>query len=102
MEDDLVILAKNQEANMDPFGQYENDKVSKRLHEELQNFNDIDESIRDDLTYTNIGFGRNCSTLPVFQNSIISGNICSLNPKQSQIFEIMHKWSRDYVKDISS
>ena len=54
------------------------------------------------MIYADIGFGCNRSTLPVFQDSIISENICTLNPKQRQVFEIIHKWSRDYGKNLSS
>ena len=101
VEDALERLATHQEANIDPFGQYENDEVNDRLNEELQNL-DIDESFRDEMIYADIGFGCNRSTLPVFQDSIISENICTLNPKQRQVFEIIHKWSRDYGKNLSS
>ena len=51
---------------------------------------------------TDIGFGCNHSILLVFQDSIIKENVCSLNPKQRQDFEVIHKWSRDYVKNLSS
>ena len=63
---------------------------------------DIDESFRDDMIYIDIGFGCNRSTLPLFQDSIISENIRSLNLKQRQVFEVINKWSRDYVKNLSS
>ena len=65
VEDALERLATHQEANIDPFGQYENDEVNDRLNEELQNL-DIDESFRDEMIYADIGFGCNRSTLPVF------------------------------------
>ena len=65
---------------MDQFGQCENDEVNDRLSEELKIL-DIDESLRDYITYTDIGFCSNHSTLPVFQDSIISENIFSLNTK---------------------
>lgn len=38
LEDALETLAANQEANMDSFGQYENDEFNDRLNEELQNW----------------------------------------------------------------
>ena len=63
---------------------------------------DIDESFRDDITYTDIRYGFNRTTLPVFQDSILRENICSLNNKQRQVFEIIHKWSTDYIKNLSS
>ena len=42
-----------------------------------------------------------CSTHPVFQDSLINETIRSLNVKQRQVFDVIHKWARDYVKNIS-
>ena len=84
---------------MDRFGHYENDDVNDRLSNKLQNLK-IDESFRDDVTYTGTGFGCNCYTVLVFQDSI-GENISSLNPKQRQVFEIIHQWSKDYIKNLS-
>ena len=47
VEDALESLATNQEANIDLFGQQENDEVTERLNEELENIN-IDDSFVDE------------------------------------------------------
>ena len=54
------------------------------------------------MIHADIGLGRNGSTLPLYQDSVISENIRSLNAKQRQLFEVIHKWSRDYMKNLSS
>ena len=46
--------------------------------------------------------GFSCSTNPVFQDSLINENIRSLNVKQRQVFDVIHKWARDYAKNWSS
>ena len=33
---------------------------------------------------------------------MINENIRSLNVKQRQVFDVLHKWARDYVKNLSS
>ena len=48
------------------------------------------------------GLGCNNSALPLFQYSVISKSTHSLNAKQQQLFEVAHKWSRDYMKNLSS
>ena len=53
------------------------------------------------MIHANIGLSRNGSTLPLYQGSVISENIHSLNAKQRQLFEVIHKWSRDYTKNLS-
>lgn len=60
---------------------------------------DVDESFIDGFTYNNIVSRCYCSILAVFKDSMIRGSIASLNPKQRQVFEIIHKWSRDNVKN---
>ena len=55
----------------------------------------------DDTIHDNIGLGCNGSTFPLFQDSVIDENICSLNAKQRQLFKVTNKWSRDYMKDLS-
>ena len=54
------------------------------------------------MIHADIGLGGNGYTVPLYQDSVISENICSLNAKQRQLFEVIHKWSRDYMKNLSS
>ena len=75
-------------------------KKLDRLDEDFQNLNN-DESFVDDKIHADIGLGCSGSTLPLFQDSVIGENICSLNAKQRQLFKVTNKWSRDYMKDLS-
>ena len=102
VEDALERLATNQESNIDPFGQQENEEVSERLNEDFKDLNSDESFVDDDMIHADIGLGRNGSTLPLYQDSIISENIRSLNAKQRQLFEVIHNWSRDYMKNLSS
>ena len=36
--------------------------------------------------------------LPAIPDNIMKGNIRSLNMKQREIFNFIHKWSRDYIR----
>ena len=82
LEDAWERLATNQEANIGLFGQQENDEVTERLNEELENIN-IDHSFVDEeFTYNNIGSFNNSCPLTVFQDSVIIEIIRSLNAKQ--------------------
>ena len=54
------------------------------------------------MIHADVGLGCDGSTLPLCQDSVISENIRSLNAKQRQLFEVIHKWSRDYMKNLSS
>ena len=38
----------------------------------------------------------------IYQDSIINSNIRSLNQKQREVFDIVHKWARDHLKYLSS
>ena len=82
LEDALERLATNQEANIDLFGQQENDEVTERLNEELENINIDDSFVDEEFTYNNIGSFNNSCPLTVFQDSVIIEIIRSLNAKQ--------------------
>ena len=102
VEDALERLATNQESNIDPFGQQENEEFSERLNEDFKEINSDESFVDDDMIHADIGLSRYGSTLPLYQDSVISENICSLNAKQRKLFEVIHKWSRDYMKNLSS
>ena len=38
--------------------------------------------------------------LPVIPDNIINENIRSLNMKQREVFNFIHKWLRDYIKGL--
>ena len=61
----------------------------------------VDESFVDEeFTYNDIGSVNDSSLLSFFQNSVIRGKKRFLNEKQRQVFERIHKWSRDYFKSL--
>ena len=101
MEDALERLAANQESNIDPFGQQVKEEVSDRLNEDFPSLNNDESFVDDDVIHANIGLACNGSTLPLYQDYVISENIRFLNAKQRQLFEVIHKWSRDYMKNLS-
>ena len=98
MENALERLSTNQNANIDSFGQQENDEINDTLNENLHN----EEFLDDELTCNFSESGFSCSTHPVFQDSLINENIRSLNVKKRQVFDVIHKWERDYLKNLSS
>ena len=98
VENALERLSTDQNANIDSFGQQENDEINDTLNANLQN----EEFLHDELTCNFPESGFSCSTQPVFQDSLINENIRSLNAKQWRVFDVIHKWARDYVKDLSS
>ena len=98
VENALERLSTNQNANIDSFGQQENDEINDTLNENLHN----EEFLDDELTCNFPESGFSCSTHPVFQDSLINENIRSLNVKQRQVFDVIHKWARNYVKNLSS
>ena len=98
MENALERLSTNQNANIDSFGQQENDEINDTLNVNLQN----EEFLHDELTCNFPESGFSCSTQPVLQDSLINENIRSLNAKQWRVFDVIHKWARDYVKNLSS
>ena len=91
VEGSLKRLSTDQESNIDPFGQQENEEVSDILNEDIQNINNDEWFVDDDMIHTDTGLGDNGYSVPLYQDFIISENICSLYAKQWQLFEIIHK-----------
>ena len=79
VEDALERLATDQESNINPFGQQENEEVSDKLNEDIQNLSNAELLVDDDMRHANIGLGGNGYTVPLYQDSAISENIRSLN-----------------------
>ena len=85
---------------MDPYGQQENDEVNDYLTEDIDDseseaFETIESHSRD------VGNKNLMSNeLPAIPDNIINENIRSLNMKQREVFNFIHKWSRDYIKSL--
>ena len=86
VENALERLSTNQNANIDSFGQQENDEINDTLNENLHN----EEFLDDELTCNFPESGFSCSTHPVFQDSLINENIRSFNVKEKQVFDVIH------------
>ena len=85
-----LILRLNSDFDniMDPYNQQENDKVNDFLTE------DIDDSERCSHS-ADVGNNNLMSNkLP----DIINEHTRSLNMKQREVFNFIHKWSRDYIQ----
>ena len=94
----LKRLSTNQNVNINSFGQQKNDEINDTLNENFHN----EEFLDDELTCSFPKSGFSCSTHPVFQDSLINKIIQSLDVKQRQVFDVIHKWARDYVKNLPS
>ena len=76
----LERLSTNQNANIDSFGQQENDQINDTLNENVHNEKFLD----NDLTCSFPESGFSCSTHPVFKDSLINKKIRSLNVKKGR------------------
>ena len=96
----LSQLRENLMHNQDSFAQPENNKVENmvRISEGLQeNIEDEDGSFSGEGNATSI-----VNISRYFMNDIDLNGICSLNKKQTEVFDVINKWARDYVKNLSA
>ena len=85
--------------NQDNFAQQENDDVLGQLDDMIDNANDPDNEP--------VIFDEEQATIPSIQIHIMSDDqinsqIRSLNVKQWQIFDAVHKWAKEHVKNLGS
>ena len=88
-------------SNMEPYGQQENDEVTENIVDFSDN-SDTDtlettETQSADLGNTN-AFTNQLRVAP--DDNVINKNIRSLNMQQREIFNFVHKWSRDFIKSL--
>ena len=86
---------------MDSYGQQEKDEVTENIVD-FSDDSDIDtfkttEFQPADLKNTNI-FTNQLTVVP--DDNVINKNIRSLNMQQREIFNFVHKWSRDFIKSL--
>ena len=100
VDNTFLRLSSDIDNIMDPYGQQENDEVNDYLTEE------IDESESEPfetMEAHSADAGNNnlmSNKLPASPGNIINENIRSLNMKQGEVFNFIHKWSRDYIKGL--
>ena len=78
------------QSNIDPFRQLGNSELEPELQDQNSN-HDLEE-----INSTTLSF--NYSGNIVHQDHEINKGIRSLNKEQREVFDVVHKWSRDYVK----
>ncbi|XP_066926174.1 uncharacterized protein [Clytia hemisphaerica] len=84
--------------NMNDFEQQENDEIN----EELQNTNNEDESDEESNNRTpNLTAAIPMESILLPDNEI-NARIRSLNHQQREVFDVIHKWGRDFIKNLSS
>ena len=80
--------------NQDPYGQIDNDETEQTCEDTDENeSNSSDTSVNNALPN---------NMPPQLSDESISENIRTLNVKQRHIFNIVHKWARDYIKGLNT
>ena len=85
---------------MDPYDQQKNDEVNDYLTEDID---DSESETFETMEAHSVDVGNNnlmSNKLPAIPDNIINENIRSLNMKQREFFNFIHKWSRDYIKSL--
>ena len=85
---------------VDPYSQQENDEVNDYLTEDIY---DSESEAFETTEAHSVDAGNNnlmSNKLPAIPGNIINENMRSLNMKQREVFNFMHKWSRDYIKSL--
>ena len=95
------ICKKNIRHNQDSYAQQENDDVEQSIQASRNLFADSDSDDEPELFTSEIN-----TTVPTQQilldDDTLNEKICSLNVQQRQIFNVVNKWARETVKNISS
>ena len=85
---------------MDPYDQQENDEANDYLTEDIDNyereaFETMEAHSTDDGSYNLMS-----NKLLAISDNIIKEKIRSLNMNQREVFNFIHKWSKDYFKSL--
>ena len=81
--------------NQDSYGQIENDKTFTLSHNEDETETEDSENISKKLY--------SASLMPeIPPDNEIAGSIRSLDEKQRMVFNVVHKWSRNFIKSLST
>ena len=81
--------------NQDPYGQIDNDETEQACFENVDQNEDCNSETNENHALPN-------HMPPQLSDESISDMIKTLNVKQRQIFDIVHKWARDFVKSLST
>ena len=101
VDNTFLRLSSDNDNIMDLYDQQENDEVNYYLTEDIDDFeSEAFETI--EAHSADVGNNNLISNnmIPAIPNNIINENIRSLNMKQREVFNFIHKWSRDYIKSL--
>ena len=85
---------------MDPYGQQENDELNDYLTEDIDA---CESEAFETMQAHSADVGNDnlmSNKLPAIPDNIINENIKYLSMKQREVFDLIHKWSRDYIKSL--
>ncbi|XP_066910247.1 uncharacterized protein [Clytia hemisphaerica] len=100
VDDALVRFRTDITLNMNDFEQQENDETNAELESNTANNNDeSDDEANEDTVPFRAAIPMESILLP---DNEINTRIRSLNPQQREIFDVIHKWGRNFVKNLSS
>ena len=101
VDDAFYRLQGMNQTNIDPFGQQKNDETYPELNEEMWNsedkWNDVEPETQPFSEAVKFGNHR----VSIFTDNVINKNMRSFNEKPRQVFDIIHKWSKDYIKNLN-
>ena len=87
------------ETNMDSYGPQENDETFEEMVEESDRLDSHHCEIGYNTVLDPLGNGITSSNeITIFSDEAINENITSLNDEQRKMFDVVHKWSRDFIK----
>ena len=91
------------ETNMDPFGQHENDETYDQQSQQPEE-SDTDNCDAEFSEIENQSRYADATTrqTPLFSDDMINEHIRSLNEEQQKVFDVLHKWSKDFIKNVGS
>ena len=101
VDNTFLRLSSDNDNILDLYDQQENDEVNYYLTEDIDDFeSEAFETI--EAHSADVGNNNLISNnmIPAIPNNIINENIRSLNMKQREVFNFIHKWSRDYIKSL--
>ena len=90
-------LRSDLEANIDPFGQQENCEVEESLLNQSQDENTEEEECVQSITFHD----PLSSVQDMVNDTEINQNVRSLNNEQREVFNVIYKWGRDFIKNLS-
>ena len=100
VDNTFLRLSSDIDSIMDPYDQQENDEVNDYLTEDID---DSESEAFETMETHSADVGNNnlmSNKLPAIPDNTINENIRSLNTKQREVFNFIHKWPRDYIKGL--